>query len=305
MKRSKTKRPGIESLNERYGWIFISPWVFGIAVFFIYPILHSVYLSFGALDIGENGVITSFKGLENYKELLLESPKYLDNLLAALSKMLVSLPFILIVSIALALLLEGEYKGRSFFRGFYFLPVIMASGQILSLFLKVASYNATNTAVAAEATFGMIDMNDILVGMHLPSFIEGYLSKALSNIFMLVWQSGIQTVLILAGLQTIPASLYEVSRVEGATKWEEFWFITLPMLLRTLILVILFTIIELVSSSDNQIVSNAYDQINDMRYGIGTAMLWFYFAAVILLVSVIYFVYNKLILPKWGDGSAA
>lgn len=294
------KHRGIETLKSRYGIAFISPWIVGMALFFIYPIFNSIYLSFADLQITDEGVITAFKGIEFYEKILVKDPDYLDNLLLSFSNMLVSLPFILIVSLALALLLNGEYKGRIFFRGLFFLPVIFASGDVLQLFLEAGGWKATHTAVSDSVSFGMIDFTEVLQGLNLPDFMENYISKALANIFLLVWQSGIQTILILAGLQSIPDLLYEVAKVEGATKWEEFWFITLPMIMRTLFLVVIFTIIELVASSGNDIVKNAYTQFNLMEYGAGSAMLWFYFMFVGIFIAVLFVLYQKLFVKKWG-----
>ena len=170
----------------------------------------------------------------------------------------------------------------------------------LALFLDAASSKATAVAVSSEASFGMIDFSKVLDGLSLPSGIETVLSKALSQIFMLVWQSGIQTILIIAGLQSIPDLLYEVAKVEGATRWEVFWFVTLPMMLRTMMLVIIFTVIELVSSGTNTVVSKGYAQFGAMEYGVGSAMLWFYFMVVGLFLALFFFVYNRVFVKKWG-----
>lgn len=300
MASKRKKHRGIESLKSVYGIAFISPWILGIALFFIYPILHSVYLSFANLKITSDDTIVTFNGIKSYYQILVRDPDYLDNLLASFSNMFVSLPFILIVSLVLALLLNGEYKGRIFFRGLFFLPVIFASGSVLQLFLEAGSYNATHAAVSDSVSFEMIDFSAVLQGLNLPGFMETYLSKALGNIFLLVWQSGIQTILILAGLQSIPDLLYEVAKVEGATKWEEFWFITLPMLMRTVFLVVIFTVIELVSSGGNDIVNRAYDQFNLLEYGVGSAMLWFYFIFVGIIIAIFNLVYQKIFVKKWG-----
>ena len=115
--RVKKKRKGIESLKSQYGVMFISHWVIGMLLFFIFPILQSVYYSFTSLEINENGILTHFEKLSNYYNILVTDPEYLDNLLASFSSMLLSLPFILIVSMVMALLLNGKYKGRIFFRG--------------------------------------------------------------------------------------------------------------------------------------------------------------------------------------------
>lgn len=299
MKKNSKKR-SIETLKSRYGLMFISPWIIGIALFVIYPIIQSAYFCFADIGITDNGISTTFVGIKNFREILVTNPDYLDDLLEALSSMLISLPFILVVSMVLALLLNGKYFGRVFFRGLYFLPVIIASGAVLNLFLTAAESNATDVAVSSEATFGMIDFGNVLEGLNLPSGIETVLSTVLSEIFMLVWQSGIQTVLIIAGLQSIPDLLYEVARVEGATKWEEFWFITLPMMLRTMLLVIIFTVVELVSSNTNTVIQNGYNQFNATEYGPGSAMLWFYFAIVGIFLGLFFFVYNRIFVKRWG-----
>ena len=239
-------------------------------------------------------------GLTNFNEILVNDPDYLDNLLASFSSMLVSLPFILIVSMVLALLLNGKYAGRTFFRGLYFIPVIFSCGVVLQLFLEAGANGATQTDVSSTVSFNMIDFGEVLAGLNLPDSVESSLMDALNNIFLLVWQSGIQTVLLIAGLQSIPDTLYEVAKVEGTTKWEEFWLITFPMLMRTMFLVIIFTVIELVSSTGNLIVQNSYTQFNLMEYGLGTAMLWFYFMFVGIFVLLLFALYNKVFVRKWG-----
>lgn len=295
------KNRGMEALKERYGLIMISPWIFGIIVFFIWPIIQSVIYSFSSIKIAVGETVIKFIKFENYNQILIEDPNYLVNLTNAFKDLFVSLPFILVVSTVLALLLNGKYFGRVFFRGAFFLPVIIASGPALQLFLTASGSYGTRTAISETATFGMmVDFTGILQSLNIPASIESYISSALSNIFMLVWQSGIQTILIIAGLQSIPDLLYEASKVEGATKWEEFWYITLPMLGRTLMLVIIFTVVDLVSSGSNQIMLMGYNKMETLQYGVASAMLWFYFALIGILIAIILFVYNRLFLRRWS-----
>jgi len=294
------KSAGIETLKARYGLGFISPWIVGMVLFFIVPIFQSIYFCFASIGIDVDGVTTEFVGIKNFYQILVTDANYMDNLLEAFSSLFISMPFILVVSIILALLLNGEYKGRIFFRGLYFLPVIMASGIVLDLFLRAGDTSATEATVSTTVSFGMIDFEQVLKGLNLPTAIETYLTKALSNIFLLVWQSGIQTILIIAGLQSIPDLLYEVAKVEGCTKWQEFWYITLPMLMRTMILVIIFTIIELISSNTNLIMTAGYNQFNTLEYGVGSAMLWFYFVIVGVFIALLFAIYNKVFVKKWG-----
>ena len=83
----KSKPKSLERLKERYAYMFISPWVIGMIVFFLYPIFHSVYLSFSKMSIGTEGVITQFLGIENYYKILVTDPDYLDSVLEAFKNM--------------------------------------------------------------------------------------------------------------------------------------------------------------------------------------------------------------------------
>ena len=296
----KRKHKSIETLKSHYGVMFILPWAIGMIVFFIIPIFQSVYFSFADVSISADGTQTSFVGIKHFSELLSKDPNYTDDLLETFSGIMVSLPFTLIVSVVLGLLLNGNYKGRVFFRGLYFLPVIISAGPVLNLFLTAASSNATETAMATSVSFDMIDFSEILKGLNLPSGVENYINNALSNIFMLIWQSGIQTVLIIAGLQSVPDLLYEVAKVEGATKWEEFWFITCPMMMRTMFLVIIFTVVELLSANTNVVMANAFIKLNSLEYGIGSAMIWFYYGIMIVFIGILFAVYKKVFFKRWG-----
>lgn len=299
----KAKQRSIEQLKERYAYMFISPWIIGMIVFFLFPIFHSIYLSFAKMSIGTEGVATEFVSTANYYKILVTEPDYLDNVLLALKNLFISVPFILVVSMVLALLLNGSYKGRIFYRGLYFLPVIIASGTVLQLFLTAGSSNATQAAVSDAAGFDLIDFDAVLSGLNLPSFIEEYISLALGEIFMLVWQSGIQTILIIAGLQSIPDLHYEVARVEGANAWETFWFVTFPQLIRTMVLVVIFSIIEVCAANTNDVISAAYRKFNDIEYGVGSAMLWFYYIFVAAIMLIIFFVYQRVFVKKWGESA--
>ncbi len=296
----KRKTLSVEKIKARYGYIFLLPWIIGMLLFFLFPIFQSMFFSFTRLNIAESGVTTEFVGIENFHEILYVNPDYINNLILGLTEIFTQLPFIIVVSLILALLLNNNFPGRLFFRSFYFLPVIISSGLALNLFLSASGNNASEVALSDSVTFGMIDFTEILSGLNLPVSIETYLSTVLEDLFMLVWKSGIQIVLFISGLQSIPDSLYEVSKVEGATKWEEFWFITLPMLLRTMLLVIIFTIVEIITSANNPVIEQGYNQFSVVEYGLGSAMLWFYFVIVGAAIAVILLLYNKLFLKRWS-----
>ena len=126
-----------------------------------------------------------------------------------------------------------------------------------------------------------------------------FFQTAISEIFTLVWSSGIQIILVIAGLQSIPDSLYEVSKVEGATKWEEFWFVTFPMLSRITLLVIIFTFVELVTDKTNEVMSYIYNLMTSLNYDESSAMLWMYLGASGLFMGIIVFAFNRLCMKRW------
>lgn len=296
----KNKKPrSIESLKSRYGLLFTLPWLIGMVIFFILPIIQSAIYSFSSLKIEPGQVIVDWVGLKNYNFILFENPKYVDNLISGLKNIFIQVPFILILSLILGVLLNNEFKGRIFYRSLYFLPVIIASGVVLKMFLQASSGDSTEIATSDSVSFGMIDFSGVLEGLNLPPSILEYLSLALDNIFMLIWQSGIQIVLVIAGLQTIPDLLYEVAHVEGATKWEQFWFITLPMMIRTMLLVVIFTLVEVVTINTNPVMDQGYSFFGNIEYGYGSAALWFYFVIVGFIIAGVMFIFSKF-LKKWG-----
>ena len=112
--------------------------------------------------------------------------------------------------------------------------------------------------------------------------------------------SGIQTVLFIAGLQSVPSSLYEASRVEGATKWEEFWFITFPSLGQVTLLVAVFTMVEQFTSSRNPMIQAMYTLMKGGNYDETSAVLWFYFALVGIIMGLLLWAYNHFLLRRWS-----
>lgn len=298
MKRKKAA--GIETLKARYGTWFSMLWLVGMVLFFIIPIALSIWYSFSDIKIDANKVTVILTGLKNYRHLIYTNPKYMNNLISGISSIFSKVPFILVISMILGMLLNNGFKGRLFFRSLFFLPVIISSGVVLDLFLEAAQGDATSVAGADTLSFGMMNFGELLEGLNLPGNIQRYLSTALDNLFMLIWQSGIQIILIIAGLQTIPDLLYEVAQVEGATKWEQFWFITLPMMIRTILIVLIYTIVETVTIKTNSVIKQGYNFFYNLEYGLGSAALWLYFALVAVIIGIIFFVFNKIFLKKWG-----
>ena len=296
----KKKYRSIEQLKSRYGYGFTALWVIGFILFFAYPLIQSVIYSFSDVIITVEGVTTKFVGLKNYDYVLKAHPKYTAWLTADITSILYSLPIILLVSLVLALLLNQKFKGRIFFRAVYFVPVIIASGVVLTLLFKTTSEDLTSAGVATALSGSMFSVEDVVGWLSIPSGVAEVVKNIINNIFDLLWSCGIQTVLFIAGLQSIPRTLYEASKVEGATKWEEFWFITFPSLGSVTLLVSVYTMVDIFINTRNQLIGNVYSLINSGNYDETSAMLWFYFLVIGAIMGIILYAYNRFLLKRWS-----
>ena len=295
----KKKYRGIEQLKSRYGWLFISTWLVGVILFFAIPVIQSVIYSFSQMTVNEGGIKTLFVGMKNYKYIIAEHTDYLGWLRKSVTNFLYSLPIIVLLSLVLALLLNNKFKGRLFFRALYFMPVIIASGVVIELISGMTTGGMSDSSVSESVSGGMFSVQDVMAVLDLPNQVAEYVQKIISNIFDLIWNSGIQTVLFIAGLQSIPSSLYEASRVEGATKWEEFWFITFPMLSRVTVLVAVFTMVELMTDQSNSVMRQAYTFMRMQNYGEGSAMLWSYFVVIGAIMAIVIGTYGRFCMKRW------
>lgn len=295
-KRSIQAR-GVEALKERYGWICVSPWVFGLIIFFIIPIFQSLLFVFSKASTTVGGFSIKWNGLENLKYIFGEDPIFTDNLLSGVTTFAYSFPIILVLSLIIALILNQNFKGRVVFRSIYFLPVIIASGVILGTYQVGDTSLTTNTDEAIVAS--MIDVSELIEWVGLPDSLAEYFNMAVNKIMNLVWQCGVQIILFIAGMQSIPELYYEVSKVEGATAWEEFWFITFPSLSRVITLVTVFTMVELMTSQNDPVITQAYNLISSQAYGYSSAMLWVYFLIIIAILGILLGAFNYFCARKW------
>lgn len=295
------KRRGTEAIKARYGIMFISPWLLGISLFFVYPILRTIWFSISDVFIANEGIVSKFIGTDNYSEILNVDPHYTNNLASGITSVLTQLPLIVVISLIIALILNQSFRGRTFFRGLYFLPVIISTGTIITLIQASTGQSISTAGVTNEVSASMIDFKAVLENLNLPSSINTYLSIAINSIQNCIWNSGIQIVLFISGLQTIPESLYEVAKVEGCTKWEEFWFITLPMLSRVIVLVVVFSCVELFTMTENPVMVQAYGALEAAKYDTGSAMLLVYFVIIGTIMAILLGILNKLCFKRWEE----
>lgn len=294
---AKKTAKSLEKTRTRAGYTFVFHWLLGLALFFIIPLITSLWYSFNNVIIRPGEIITENVGFDHYYNLLAVNADYLDNLRDSMGMMFYSLPFIISLSLILAVLLNQQFKGRTVFRAIFFLPAIISNSVVMnSLNSDFITMPLFSTGTAGT---GIIDYNGIIQSLNIPDQISPILIFLLSNSIDIIWKCGVQTVLFIAGLQSIPTSLYEVSKIEGANKWEEFWLITVPSLRHIISLVLIYTMIELFVDMNNTLVSNAYSRMLDQDYGTSSAMLWFYFLIVLILIGTVYMLYQRFCIKHW------
>ncbi len=299
--KRKKKVKGVESLKSRYGRMFVLPWEIGLILFFIVPLIKSITYCFSDVLLTANGIQQTFAGLKWFDYLLVQEPGYLGVLTTTLTWFMTEWPIIIVLSLILAIILNQKFKGRLLARAIFFLPVIIASGIVITKLSEGTGMNLSATTGGSGDTYGnMIDLTGILNNLGLPPDVNKLMQTYIGSIFSIVWECGVQIILFIAGLQSIPDTMYEVSKVEGASKWEEFWFITFPMLGQTILLVLVYTLIELITKKDH-LMSWAFNIMSDQAvYDRTSAMIWIYFVVSGAIMGIILLLYNKLLLKKWN-----
>lgn len=273
------KKLSLKNKRALTGLIFISPWLFGFLYFYLRGILQTLEFSLSdvsALETG--GFTTSFIGLDNFQFAFFQDPEFNQIIVNTVVDILVDVPLIIFFSLFIAMLLNGKFRGRTVMRAIFFLPVIMNAGAINSA-LEFAQQNImggvspVSSEVAAATTEGL-NLNTIMMtftDIGFPVAILEYITGAVSRIYLIVRASGVQIVIFIAALQSIPHALYEVAEIEGATAYETFWKITFPMVSPLILTNIVYTIVD--SFVQSEVVEKTQTvAFTNYNYGAGSAM---------------------------------
>ncbi|MFC0392972.1 carbohydrate ABC transporter permease [Paenibacillus mendelii] len=206
-------------------------------------------------------------------------------LISTIKTVLIQVPLILIFAMFCALLLNKPMRGRLFFRGVYFLPVIVASGNSLK--------RLTEQGAATLPIFKQYDLYTIMLN-YIPEQLLTPLLTMMDSLMIVMWGSGVQIIIFMAGLQSIPVSLYEAAKCDGATPWEVFWKITFPMMMPMILVSTLFTIVDSFTKVDNQMIKYNWTlMFNKLSFGYASAIGWIYFAFVFLVIFIVLFMFRN------------
>jgi ABC-type sugar transport system permease subunit len=262
------------------GYGFISIWLFGFIFLTMIPLFQSLMFSFNRITIvGGEGIRLALVGFANYINLFTTDLTFLSRIQDFVLEIIIFVPVMNILAIMIAMLLNRQFKFRGFFRAIFFLPVIITSGPVISELLRQGA-----GTLPAFSESGFLE----ILSQFLPAFLNGPFQSLFSQIIFMLWFSGVQVVLYLAGLQKLDQSMYEAAQIDGANAWESFWKITLPSLRPMIIVSIVYTIVTLATFANNPIIlwiSSVMFNPN-LGYGYASALAWVYFVIITLLLLI-------------------
>ncbi|KUO16555.1 carbohydrate ABC transporter permease [Streptomyces dysideae] len=203
------RRPRRE--REGAAWVFLSPWVLGATVLTLLPMAVSLYLSFTDYDLFNP---PRWVGLRNYTQMFTEDPRYWRSVLTTLTYVVLAVPLQLALALLVAIALKSMKRGKAFYRSAFYAPSLLGASMSIALVWR-AVFNDGGTVDNLFGTGGWVNK-------------PGWALLAVA--LLTVWQFGAPMVIFLAGLQQIPAELYEAAAVDGAGTWRQFLSVTVPML---------------------------------------------------------------------------
>lgn len=269
---------------------FLIPFYIGIIVFFLVPLVNSLIMSFSNVIVTDNGYKYDFIKFQNYIYAFNKDPSFGTNLVQSIGEMLWKVPTVNVFAIFLALIANGKYKGRTFVRAVFFLPLIFASGVAFDCINS--DYVAQNIMSGSDMSGGTVSntnaLKTMLIASGIGSQIVSLVTKITDSIFSMAWSSGVPMILYLAGLQSISPSLYEASQIEGASSWDNFWKITLPMLNPIMVICFVYAIVDNFTAASNVVmkqISSVSAQGVD-NFGMSSAFSWVYTVLVLIIILI-------------------
>ena len=284
----------LRSRKAAWGYLFILPWLIGFLMFFLKPVCQSIEYSFSSIKMAQDGFNLTPVGVDNYSFLLFRDAKFMPLIGQATLKMLYETPLIVLLSLFIAVMLNQRFRGRAFFRSVFFFPVIITSGVVYVMLQGVINGN-TLGATQNAYLFQTAGLRELMIGSGIPTAIVEGVNTIVNQVFALIMESGVQILLFLSGLQKIPNSTYEAARIEGASEWDNFWRITVPMTVPVMLLNVVYTIIDSfmaygTTEAGNQVMATIHQTGfgSQFQFGMSAAMSWIYMAVIALLLAVVF-----------------
>lgn len=302
-------------------FMFLTPVLLGFLIFYLYPLILSLVYAFSTVSVQkEGGLLVKFGQHQvngewvrdffyNFKELFTgttgmlpvrnatsgidEKISLFQALVQTSWQTILNTVVITIFSLLIAVMLNGKFKGRAIVRAIFFLPVILNSEAIAAATESTQAIDQMLNSVGSNALTNIFDMKAFMTSIGVPAKMVSFLNNITSTIYSTISYAGIQILIFLAAIQSVPQHLYEAAHIEGATKYEEFWKITLPMVSPMILTVVVYTVVDSFLRSD----LNKYVQqlAKNPLYGFHAAASWSYIIVSLTILGLAMLVLRKVV----------
>ena len=288
------------------GYLFLSIWAIGFLIFTLFPIIYTIFMSFSSVtydNAGYSKVISfsfasgitfpNFTGKTNFEALFLSNVDFAYTYLPRFFRsLLFYVPIVVFISFVLAMLLNSKIRGRTFFRIIYFLPVVIVSGPVLTML------NGANTSGSSSIRLTLDGSSVAQILSSLSPKALQYANEVFQNFIIILWMTGVPIVLFISALQKINRQLYEAADIDGANGWQKLWTITFPLIKSVLLIVCMFTIMQVTTinvSFVNPINSWLENSMHSGRTNLGIVALgaWCQTIVVLLFVLVSFLLFRE------------
>ena len=273
--------------NKRLGFLFVLPFVLGVLLFKLFPFVMSFGLSFTQYDLMDP---PQFVGLENYRELAFADPLFRKSLGVTLLFAVLAVPLRVGFALFIAHVLNFKLRGINFFRAAFYLPSILGGSIAVAVLWRfIFSKN------------GLVNLLMAHVGLEPIAWLADEHYSMWTIVLLFTWQFGSAMVIFLAALQNVPVSLYEAAECDGASKFQQFWRITVPLITPVIFFNMIMQMVQAFQefngpymiteggplSSTYVLALYIYDQsFRFFNLGYGAALSWVLFALVGTLSAV-------------------
>lgn len=269
------------------GYFFIAPWLIGVLAFLIYPLGQSFYYMWFNIRITPLKTNFIYVGTQNFTQIWLENPEFPQQLTTYLWQTLIEVPIIVVFALMIAMMLNGKIKFEGLFRLIFFLPVIIVSGPVMNMLVDQGAASIPSMNIQS-----IVSVFDVF----LPYSVAESVGEIFSDMIMILWYSGVQILIFLSALQKIDPYLYEAAQMDGGSRWECFWKITLPTIKPMIMLNAVYSVIFLSGNEQNELInmiqSAMFSGTKEKGYGYASAMAWMY-SLIVLAIVLLFMVLLK------------
>lgn len=300
----RKKQASFERQQKIAGYIFIAPLIFGAAFMFLPNIIKTIIYSLNDMVLGNGNYTLEWKGFEYYYKALFVNADFIQYVLKSLGEMLVYVPTIVIFSLFISSVLNQKFKGRVIVRAIFFLPVVIATGIVTKVDSAYDLVSVMSSRDAAEgASESLFQMSSFLYSLNFNENLTKIVVSAANGISNIVNSSGMQIFIFLAAFQEIPVSSYEAAAVEGCSKWEAFWKITIPSVKSQIIVASVYTVIDTFTKTDNVIFNYIHNvAFAENQYSYAMSMYVIYLTSLGLMLGTAMWIVSRSLQKR--DGGA-